>query len=74
MEEAAGKISLIERFLATNNNSKFNNNAMKKFAEIMENDLDTPKVLDFIVNLLENQENRETVKQLLEVLGFNFSS
>ena len=47
---------------------------MKKFAEIMENDLDTPKVLDFIVNLLENQENRETVKQLLEVLGFNFSS
>jgi L-cysteine:1D-myo-inositol 2-amino-2-deoxy-alpha-D-glucopyranoside ligase len=74
MEEAAGKVSLIERFLVTKHNSKLNNSAMKKFAAIIENDLDTPKVLEFVLSLLQNQENKETVKKILEVLGFNFSS
>jgi cysteinyl-tRNA synthetase len=74
IEEAAERVLSIQKFLAADNHTKLDNQKMKNFAEIMDDDLNTPKVLDLVLSFLGNQENKETVKQILAILGFDFSS
>jgi L-cysteine:1D-myo-inositol 2-amino-2-deoxy-alpha-D-glucopyranoside ligase len=74
IEEVKNKVLLLEKFLATKDGSKANAQDIKKFEEIMDNDLNTPKVLDFVLSLSRDQKNTEAVRKIMTVLGFNFSS
>jgi L-cysteine:1D-myo-inositol 2-amino-2-deoxy-alpha-D-glucopyranoside ligase len=74
IEEIREKVILIEKFLKKSNESKINKQHLEVFDEMMDDDLNTPRVLDFVLSLLGNQENKITVEKMLEILGFNFSS
>jgi L-cysteine:1D-myo-inositol 2-amino-2-deoxy-alpha-D-glucopyranoside ligase len=74
IEEVREKVMLIEKFLEKSNDSKVNKQYLEAFEEMMDDDLNTPKALDFVLSLLENQENKITVEKVLEILGFNFNS
>jgi cysteinyl-tRNA synthetase len=73
-EEAKNKINLIEKFLSKKNIVNINKSVLKEFEKYMEDDLDTEKALDFICKLLDDQNNINSVRKIMEILGFNFAS
>jgi L-cysteine:1D-myo-inositol 2-amino-2-deoxy-alpha-D-glucopyranoside ligase len=74
MEEIEKKVTLIKKFLSKKGGLRVNNKDIERFEEIMDNDLNTPKVLKFVLRLSKNQGNRKTVEKIMEVLGFDSAS
>lgn len=62
--------SMIEKILEKKGNYSVNPKAVKKFEEFMEDDFQVQKVLRFVLRLSEKEENKETIKMILETLGF----
>ncbi len=68
------KVSRVERFLASKNSSKISNPIMKQFEKLMDDDLNTPEVLELVQTLLADGENRNTVEKIMSILGFNLGA
>lgn len=66
--QAQKNVDKIEKVLASQNET-LEPRALKKFTQIMDQNLDTPKTLKFLLKL--TQKDPEAVKTLYKVLGFN---
>jgi len=53
--------------LVQKNDTKINNQSLRQFEQIMDEDFNTPSVLDFALQLLENPENKQTVGKIMEI-------
>lgn len=69
MIEVEKKVHKIFKKLAEGNSSEKVENG-KLFRKLMEDDLNTPKVLEYVEQLVANKKNHEAVI-ILQVLGFN---
>ncbi len=70
MTIAKKEYSMIEKILEKKGNYSVNPKAVKKFEEFMEDDFQVQKVLRFVLRLSGKEENKETIKMILEILGF----
>lgn len=70
MTIAKKEYSMIEKILEKKGNYSVNPKAVKKFEEFMEDDFQVQKILRFVLRLSEKEENKETIKMILEILGF----
>lgn len=75
LEEAEKKISVITKIL---NNQKarkksYEREPIKVFEKMMDDDLYTPRVLEWLYAKVERKEDLSEIKNILRILGFNFS-
>ncbi len=70
LDAAESTVERISRYLAKEPKAKPDADVMKRFSSAMDDDLDTPAVLDMISRLCESAAGQGSARQMMRVLGF----
>ncbi len=63
------KLLMIKKVIKTNKNQKINTLYVRKFITIMDNDLNTPQALNFILDIVKKPNLSPTILKCLSILG-----